>query len=150
MIDTYCYSEGSSTQSYSKFFEGLLVASRSQNPNLGTITLHRRYSASLDLENERKNYESWILPILKRDESFRVYYLREREGGDNVHLRAVFTDTVLVTGHYGFGGNSEYETTDVTLREHSDLLKLRSDYLDEQKRAFDLPCPPLEIHRTSG
>lgn len=146
VIDVYCHSMGSSTNSYANFFEGLLVWCRKNNPYLKSITLHRRYENGIDLSSERKNYESWILPILKEGESFRVHYLKKRYDGDGVHCRAVFTDCALVTGHYGYGGvNSEHETTDIVLREHQDLLKMRSDYLDEQKRAFDLPAT-LEIH----
>jgi hypothetical protein len=145
VIDAYCYSEGSSTKSYAAFFERLLFWCREHNPNLRSLTLHRRYKESLDMESERKNYETWILPILKEGESFRVHYLKKRNDGDGVHCRAVFTDNALVTGHYGYGGaNSEHETTDIVLREHQDLLKIRSDYLGEQKRAFDLPAT-LEI-----
>jgi hypothetical protein len=146
VIDIYCKSYGSSTKSYAAFFERLLVWCRNHNPNLKSITLHRRYEGLPDMTSERTNYESWILPILKEGESFRVHYLKKRYDGDGVHCRAVFTDCALVTGHYGYGGvDSEHETTDVVLREHQDLLKMRSDYLDEQKRAFDLPIT-LEIH----
>jgi hypothetical protein len=146
VIDVYCYSLGSSTKSYAAFFERLLIWCRVHNPNLKSITLHRRYDGLPDMTSERTNYESWILPILKEGESFRVHYLKKRGDGDGVHCRAVFTECALVTGHYGYGGvNSEHETTDIVLREHQDLLKIRSDYLDEQKRAFDLPAK-LEIH----
>lgn len=146
VIDPYCFSAGSSTDSYARFFEGLLMACRKHNPKLKIVTLHRRCPESLDRENERKNYESWILPILKEGESFRVHYLEELPGGDNIHLRAVFTARALVTGHYGFGGDAVYETTDVVLREHMDLLKIRGDYLDERRRAFKFHDPPLEIN----
>lgn len=145
VIDVYCHSTGSSKDAYSRFFEGLLMACRKHNPNLKIITLHRRYFKPFDLANERVNYESWILPILKEGESFRVHYLEERPNGDNIHLRAVFTDRALITGHYGFGGDAVYETTDVVIREHMDLLKLRSDYLDDEKRAFNL-LATLEIN----
>lgn len=145
VIDAYCLSYGSSTKSYAAFFECLLVWCRNHNPNLKFITLHRRYEGSPDMTSERKNYESWILPILKEGESFRIHYLKKRYDGEGIHGRAVFTDCALVTGHYGYGeGKSEHETTDIVLREHQDLLKIRSDYLDEQKRAFDLPAT-LEI-----
>jgi hypothetical protein len=146
VIDVYCYSAGSSTKSYAAFFERLLAWCRNHNPNLKSITLHRRYDSSLDMSSERTNYESWILPILKDGESFWIHYLKKLESGDGIHVRAVFTDCALVTGHYGYGGvDSEHETTDIILREHQDLLKLRNDFLDEQKRAFDLSAT-LKIH----
>jgi hypothetical protein len=139
VIDVYCKSLGSSTKSYATFFEHLLVWCRINNPNLKSITLHRRHEGLPDMVSERINYESWILPILGAGESFHVHYLRQRDDGDGIHGRAVFTDCALVTGHYGYGGvNSEHETTDIVLREHQDLLKIRSDYLNKEKRAFDL------------
>jgi hypothetical protein len=145
VIDIYCRSLCDSTKSYAAFFERLLIWCRIHNPSLKSITLHRRYEGLPDMASERTNYESWILPILKEGESFRVRYLKKRHEGDGVHCRAVFTDCALATGHYGYGGvKSEHETTDIVLREHQDLLKIRSDYLDEQKRAFDLPAT-LEI-----
>lgn len=145
VIDVFCFSMVSSTKSYSAFFQQLLVWCRNHNPNLKTITLHRRHESSLEMASERANYESWILPILREGESFVVHYLKKREGGDGIHLRAVFTDCALVTGHYGYGGvNSEHETTDIVLREHEDLLRLKNDFLDEKKRAFDF-LEPLVI-----
>lgn len=139
VIDVYCRSLGSSTRSYAAFFERLLIWCRNHNPDLKSITLHRRHEGLPDMAKERTNYESWILPILKEGESFHIHYLKKRDDGDGIHCRAVFTDCALVSGHYGYGGvNAEHETTDIVLREHLDLLKIRSDYLNKEKRAFDL------------
>ena len=56
-----------------------------------------------------------------------------------MHLRAVFTDRLLVTGHYGFGkGKSEGETTDLTVRENVDFEAIRTTYLDDQRIGFNL------------
>lgn len=77
--------------------------------------------------------------MLQPGETLKIRYLKERQNGEKMHLRAVFTDNLLVTGHYGFGsGTSESETTDLTLREHSDLIAIRNLYLSDDKIGFDL------------
>lgn len=142
VIDKYCYSAGSSTKSYARFFEDLVTAWRGHSSYSGTITLHRKYDKSLNFCSEKINYESWVLPFLRDGESFRVHYLEENsKAGESIHMRAIFTDSALVSGHYGYGGGAEFETTNVVLHEHSDLLKIRGDYLDEKTRAFKLHEP---------
>ena len=76
--------------------------------------------------------------VIKKDESVAIHYLKERTEGEKVHMRAVFTDIALTTGHYGYGqGQHEQETTDFSIREHKDLLEIRQKYCSQENRAFD-------------
>ena len=147
VIDAYCLSQGNLTRAYGKFFQGLLAWCRRNNPSLREITLHRRCPEDLETHREKANYESWLLPILKPGETIRVRYLRERDHGEKLHLRAIFTDRVMLSSHYGFGGgSSEQETTDLNVRENEDLIQLRNLYLSDENRGFDL-IGTLEIAR---
>lgn len=139
VIDVYCHSQGRLTRAYGGFFQGLLKWCRLHNPGLRTITLHRRCPDDFEDHREKTNYESWLLPILLPGEAIHVCYLREREDGEKLHLRAIFTDRVMLSSHYGFGGgSSDQETTDLNVREHADLLQLRNLYLSDDNRGFDL------------
>lgn len=139
VIDVYCQSRSSNSASYGRFFGGLLEWCRNHNPDLKTVTLHRKVPDNFDQGRELANYRSWIPKFLKTGEVFRIRFLRERPDGEKIHLRAIFTDALLITGHYGFGeGSAALETTDLMLREHEDLLFLRRLYLDDEKTGFDL------------
>lgn len=139
VIDVYCKSRGTNCDSYGRFFRMLLDACKSTSRDLISITLHRRLPEDFDRNREVANYRSWLCGHLCSGETFRIRYLRERENGEKIHLRAVFTDNLMITGHYGFGaGASETETTDLTLREHSDLTTIRNLYLSDDQIGFDL------------
>ncbi|QTN31182.1 hypothetical protein HZ994_02180 [Akkermansiaceae bacterium] len=139
VIDVYCKSRGTNCASYGKFFRGLLDTCRQTNPALTSITLHMKEPDDFDRRREEANYRSWVSHFLRSGETLKIRYLKERQDGERMHLRAVFTDNLLITGHYGFGsGSSESETTDLTLREHSDLIAIRNLYLSDDKIGFDL------------
>lgn len=139
VIDVYCKSRATNCNSYGKFFGMLLEACSKTNPSLSTINLHRKLPDDFDAGREEINYRSWVEQFLKPGQSLNIRYLKERENGDKIHLRAVFTDALLVTGHYGFGqGAEELETTDLTLREHKDLTTIRNLYLSDDQMGFDL------------
>jgi hypothetical protein len=139
VIDVYCNSRGTNCASYGKFFGKLLEACRKTSPATTSITLHRKQPQDFDRSREEANYKSWLCNVLQPGETLKIRYLKERQNGEKIHLRAVFTDNLLITGHYGFGsGTSESETTDLTLREHSDLIAIRNLYLSDDKIGFDL------------
>lgn len=149
VIDVYCSSIGTNSASYGRFFRKLLDACKSTSPDLTSITLHRRQPQDFDRAREVANYKSWVSGSLRSGETLKIRYLKEREDGEKMHLRAVFTDNLLITGHYGFGsGTSETETTDLTLREHSDLVTIRNLYLSDDKIGFDL-IEQIEIYSCS-
>ena len=139
IIDVYCKSRGTNSASYGKFFGKLLEVCRQTNPGLTSITLHRKEADDFNREREEENYKSWLGDSLQSGETLKVRYLKERQDGEKIHLRAVFTDRLLITGHYGFGaGSSETETTDLTIREHKDLTTIRDLYVGDENIGFDL------------
>lgn len=144
VIDKYCHSCGTNTQGYKNFISSILEYLRSANPSVKLINLYRARESDYDKTNEMANYKSWIDPILEEGESIVIHYLKERAEGEKIHMRAVFTDIALTSGHYGYGeGQGEQETTDFSIREYRDLITIREQYTSETKRAFDLD--PIEI-----
>jgi hypothetical protein len=138
IIDKYCMSAGSSQNTYREFFRRIFEFCRLHNRRIKTINLYRPWDHALDMERERVNYSSWMGAILQDDEKVCVHYMRESKG-ERVHMRAVFTDLALASGHYGFGGSKDDPaTTDIVFRELDDLNEVRSNYLSAEKRAFDL------------
>lgn len=139
VIDVYCKSQASNSTSYGRFFRGLLDTCRQTNPLLTSITLHVKVPEDFDRRREEANYTSWVSRFLRSGETLKIRYLKERQDGERIHLRAIFTNTLLITGHYGFGaGTSESETTDLALREHSDLVTIRNLYFSDDKMGFEL------------
>ena len=150
VIDVYCQSQGTNCESYGNFFRHLLDSCRVTSPTLTSITLHRKEPTEFNRDRELANYRSWVCRYLHSGESLNIRYYRERVDGEKMHLRAVFTNNLLITGHYGFGaGLSESETTDLTLREHRDLLQIRNHYLSDDHIGFDL-IHEIEIKNLSN
>lgn len=137
IIDNFLVSSGSSKGAYRSFIEEIFKYCRKVNSPIKVLHFYRSRPANLNLGRERANYSEWICPILNFGESVVIHYLKETKG-ERVHIRAVFSDLALASGHYGFGkGNTSLETTDFVLRELDDLEKIRKDYLDSENGAFE-------------
>ena len=149
IVDCYCLSQGSSATAYGQFFERIFSFVRVHNPSLRTVSLYRKRETELNPEIEKHNYESWLGPILQEGECVKIHYLRERPGGERLHLRAVFTEHCLGSGHYGFGGG-DGSTTDFVLRNKEEHQLIQSQYQNSETRAFDLnETEILEIRSVS-
>ena len=139
IIDQYCKSYPSNWDSYKEFISLILVILRDSDSPLKIINIYVSCPKDLKAEDEKSNYERWLKEILNNEEEVKIHYLKQKTEGESMHLRGIFTDSVLVTSHYGFGaGSSQAETTDLVVQDHKVFKKIKTDYSSDANRAFDL------------